>query len=103
MNKRSRFTNPDDGVTRREAIKAAAAGLGALALDPTLFAAVPEPDQPFGAEFPNLDSLAVGEWWAKPAPTSAVPCALNAGVTRNGQIAKTEPRCCLIVRKILAN
>ncbi len=68
MNKRSRFANHDDGVTRREAIKAAAAGLGALALDPTLFAAAPEPDQPFGPEFPNLDSLAVGEWWAKPAP-----------------------------------
>jgi len=28
-----------------------------------------EPAQPFGAEFPNLDSLAVGEWWKKkPAP-----------------------------------
>ena len=27
-----------------------------------------EPSQPFGTEFPNLDSLAVGEWWKKPAP-----------------------------------
>lgn len=27
-----------------------------------------EPPQPFGDEFPNLDSLAVGEWWNKPAP-----------------------------------
>jgi hypothetical protein len=24
--------------------------------------------QPFGAEFPNLDSLASGEWWRKPVP-----------------------------------
>jgi hypothetical protein len=34
-------------------------------------AQTPEPDipaQPFGDEFPNLDSLAVGEWWAKPRP-----------------------------------
>jgi hypothetical protein len=27
-----------------------------------------EPAQPFGSEFPNLDSLAVGEWWKKPVP-----------------------------------
>jgi hypothetical protein len=26
------------------------------------------PAQPFGVEFPNLDSLAVGEWWTKPQP-----------------------------------
>ena len=29
-----------------------------------------EPAQPFGADFPNLDSLAVGEWWKK-NPTAA--------------------------------
>ena len=27
-----------------------------------------EPAQPFGPEFPNLDSLAVGEWWKKSVP-----------------------------------
>ena len=27
-----------------------------------------EPRLPFGTEFPNLDSLAVGEWWNKPSP-----------------------------------
>ena len=27
-----------------------------------------ESPRPFGTEFPNLDSLAVGEWWKKPAP-----------------------------------
>lgn len=27
-----------------------------------------EPAQPFGAEFPHLDSLAVGQWWKKPPP-----------------------------------
>jgi hypothetical protein len=30
--------------------------------------AVAESSQPFGDEFPNLDSLAVGEWWKKPRP-----------------------------------
>ena len=28
----------------------------------------PESSQPFGGDFPNLDSLAVGEWWNKPQP-----------------------------------
>lgn len=27
-----------------------------------------DPTQPFGDEFPNLDSLAIGEWWKKPLP-----------------------------------
>ena len=27
-----------------------------------------EPAKPFGDEFPNLDSLAVGEWWKRPRP-----------------------------------
>jgi len=27
-----------------------------------------ESPRPFGDEFPNLDSLAVGDWWTKPAP-----------------------------------
>jgi arylsulfatase A-like enzyme len=30
-------------------------------------AAAQEPPQPFGSEFPGLDSLAVGEWWKKTA------------------------------------
>lgn len=43
-----------------------------LKLTPLLFwrGALPrlgaaEPAQPYGAEFPNLDSLAVGDWWAR--------------------------------------
>ncbi len=27
-----------------------------------------EPARPFGEQFPNLDSLAVGQWWDKPQP-----------------------------------
>jgi hypothetical protein len=27
-----------------------------------------EPAQPFGSEYPNLDGLATGQWWTKPAP-----------------------------------
>lgn len=29
--------------------------------------------KPFGKEFPNLDSIAVGEWWNKPTPRNANP------------------------------
>lgn len=32
-----------------------------------------EPTQPFGTEFPNLDSLSVGDWWKKPAPKGQTP------------------------------
>jgi hypothetical protein len=31
----------------------------------------PEPAQPFGEDFPKLDSLASGEWWKKPVPKGA--------------------------------
>ncbi len=33
----------------------------------------PESPQPFGAKNPNLDSLAVGEWWKKPKPKGPNP------------------------------
>jgi hypothetical protein len=32
-----------------------------------------EAEQPFGNEFPNLDSLAVGQWWIKPTPRGPNP------------------------------
>lgn len=35
--------------------------------------AAPESPQPFGNEFPNLDSLAVGEWWTKAQPKGPNP------------------------------
>ena len=42
-----------------------------LALLCTARLAAADNPQPFGSEFPNLDSLATGEWWAKPAATAA--------------------------------
>src|SRR5687768_2327744 len=54
--------------TRREFV-ATAVGLAAL-VPPAL---ADEPARPFGDEFPNLDSLAVGEWWKKGAPKKAPP------------------------------
>ena len=58
-------------MTRREALKTTAATFGALTLPLSLAA---EPDRPFGAEFPKLDSLASGEWWlAKPPLNNAPP------------------------------
>ena len=51
-------------INRRTAIKLTAAGVGALAVKP--FTSLAEDAaQPFGAEFPDLDSLATGEWWSK--------------------------------------
>ena len=35
-----------------------------------VLAAEPENPQPFGEEFPRLDSLAVGEWWKKTATST---------------------------------
>ena len=51
-------------INRRTALKLTAAGVGALALKPDASFAQNTP-QPFGAEFPELDSLATGEWWTK--------------------------------------
>ena len=51
-------------INRRTAIKLTVAGAGALAIKPGGLVAADLP-QPFGPEFPNLDSLATGEWWAK--------------------------------------
>ena len=53
-------------INRRTAIKLTAAGVGALAVKPfTSFAE--DAAAPFGTEFPDLDSLATGEWWSKAA------------------------------------
>lgn len=53
-------------IDRRTAIKLAAAGAGALTLGPGSLPAQ-FPAKPFGAEFPNLDSLTTGEWWTRGA------------------------------------
>jgi hypothetical protein len=52
-------------IDRRTAMKISAAGVGALALRPGELPAQ-EAVQPFGAEFPNLESLTTGQWWARP-------------------------------------
>jgi hypothetical protein len=60
-------------INRRTAIKLTAAGAGALAL-PAEMLLSQEAAQPFGAEFPNLDSLTTGQWWSKgaaPPPAKA--------------------------------
>src|SRR5687767_8912444 len=36
-----------------------------------------ESPQPFGDEFPDLDSLAVGEWWTKRGPRQNPPPAMD--------------------------
>lgn len=53
-------------INRRNALKITAVGLGALALPPGEVAAR-DAAQPFGSEFPNLESLTTGEWWTKGA------------------------------------
>lgn len=52
-----------------------AAALGFLCHTRNLSAqeAAPESPTPFGTEFPNLDSLAVGEWWKRPQPKGQNP------------------------------
>jgi len=46
----------------------------------------PEYAQPFGAEYPNLDSLAVGEWWTKPKSKGPNPPP-NLNVPREQVVA----------------
>src|SRR5262245_52046033 len=52
-------------ITRRRALEITAAGAGALALSPLALEA--QESQPFGAEFPNLESLTTGQWWNRQA------------------------------------
>jgi hypothetical protein len=52
-------------LTRRDALKLTAASLGSLALDPASVTLAAEPALPFGEAFPQLDSLATGDWWTK--------------------------------------
>lgn len=59
-------------INRRTAMKLSAAGVGTVLLHPGSISAR-EAAQPFGAEFPNLDSLAAGEWWTRLRPRQNPP------------------------------
>ena len=65
-------------INRRTAIKLTAAGVGALALKPVASFAQATP-LPFGAEFPELDALATGEWWTKGTGAAAAGKSKNKG------------------------
>ncbi|MBL9116454.1 MAG: metallophosphoesterase [Verrucomicrobiaceae bacterium] len=54
-------------LSRRDALKLTAAGIGSMALD----LKAQDAAQPFGAEFPTLDSLTTGEWWKKGTAAAA--------------------------------
>src|SRR5687768_13935567 len=73
-------------IDRRTAIKLAAAGAGALTLGPEALPAQ-FPAQPFGAEFPNLDSLTTGEWWMRGAAAAPQPKAKAKKTKGAGQPA----------------
>jgi len=49
-------------ITRRNAIKLTAVGLGGIAI-PAIGTTAQKPAKPFGTEFPNLESLTTGKWW----------------------------------------
>lgn len=65
-----------EAINRRTALKLTADDSSALALTPGDLAAA-DAAQPFGAAFPNLDSLATGEWWARPGPHQNPPPAMD--------------------------
>ncbi len=73
-------------INRRTAIKLTAAGVGALALKSATSLAHEAP-QPFGAEFPELDSLATGEWWSK-----KIVGAAGKGKDRDKSVPMDVPR-----------
>ncbi len=75
-------------IDRRAALKVAAAATACSIVLPDLDLSAQEAAQPFGHEFPNLESLTTGEWWklragventqvkrggASPAPSMDVP------------------------------
>ncbi|MCY2976890.1 MAG: metallophosphoesterase family protein [Planctomycetota bacterium] len=65
-----------DSISRRDAMKATATALGAIALPSTLpvgLASGQETATPFGDAFPNLDSLASGKWWLVQPPKKSPP------------------------------
>lgn len=70
-------------LSRRQALKLTAAGLGALTATPLRVDAQLDA-RPFGADFPNLDSLATGDWWTK----GAAAAAPKKGPAKDGKKAK---------------
>ncbi|HSI63612.1 MAG TPA: metallophosphoesterase family protein [Candidatus Saccharimonadia bacterium] len=84
---------PARSLTRRDALKLTAAGLGGAALGGAGISSAAESAQPFGAEFPMLDSLATGEWWAKRA--AAGPRNPN----QNAQARASQPPSMDVPRK----
>jgi 3',5'-cyclic AMP phosphodiesterase CpdA len=74
-------TEPDP--TRRDFGRRVAATAAAAGLVPAAWAA---DDPPFGKEFPNLDSLATGEWWTK-APKKAANAPPPMDVPRDQVVA----------------
>jgi hypothetical protein len=80
MNTSDSSENPDNqDLTRREfSQRLAGAALGAAFAGslPQSAAAATEA-QPFGTEFPKLDSLASGEWWLVPRPKQNPPPSLD--------------------------
>ncbi len=69
-------TPPSGNLTRREfSQRLAGAALAAVVIQPDLLTAaeIAETAQPYGAEFPQLDSLAAGEWWKAVPPKQNPP------------------------------
>jgi len=75
--------NPLD---RRAAMKLAAATAGALALNPGELPAQ-TPANPFGPEFPNLDSLTTGQWWTRGSAATGARAKGKSRGSRGGQPA----------------
>jgi hypothetical protein len=73
-------------ISRRDALKLSAAGLGALTVSPLNLSAQ-EAAQPFGADFPNLDSLATGEWWKKGAASVAAKAPAKKAANKGKKAA----------------
>ena len=64
-----RVERPDITFSRRFFLKLVAFFSSWRGTSPAVANETPtEIPKPFGSEFPNLDSLAVEEWWKKPAP-----------------------------------
>lgn len=72
-------------------MKATAAGLGALSLVPNITVGQ-TPAKPFGTEFPNLESLTTGKWWAQEAAPKNQTKAKGKGGGATPAPAMSVPR-----------
>ncbi len=77
---------PGGEISRRQFAQRVAGAAAVTALAPVVPELLAQPARPFGTAYPNLDSLATGEWWTK-APKKAANAPPPLDVPRDQVVA----------------